>query len=266
MALEDHAGDVVRKAREMAGIAPEAAARAAGVTRAELSVFESEGTAPEKIAWEPLAKLVGLNAAKLQRVAQGWEPVQPNLLSWQYLRRLTTREGGMDVQCYLAWDADTHEAALFDTGFDAGVIFATLRDQRLELRHVFITHSHYDHVSALGALERKFPQLQVHRNSGKPMKEVIAVGRLRVNPRPTPGHANDGATYVISGWPEGAPAVAVVGDALFAGSLGGAPGRGELARGKVREQIFSLPPATLLCPGHGPFTTVAQELENNPFV
>jgi glyoxylase-like metal-dependent hydrolase (beta-lactamase superfamily II) len=38
-----------------------------------------------------------------------------------------------------------------------------------------------------------------------------------------------------------------------------------LAKQKVREQIFSLPPDTLICPGHGPVTTVAQEKENNPF-
>ncbi len=39
----------------------------------------------------------------------------------------------------------------------------------------------------------------------------------------------------------------------------------DLARQKVREQIFSLPSETLLCPGHGPLTTVAEEKANNPF-
>jgi hypothetical protein len=38
-----------------------------------------------------------------------------------------------------------------------------------------------------------------------------------------------------------------------------------LARQKVREQILSLPPATLICPGHGPLTTVGEEKEHNPF-
>ena len=40
---------------------------------------------------------------------------------------------------------------------------------------------------------------------------------------------------------------------------------GELARAKVEEQILSLPPETLICPGHGPMTTVAEEKKNNPF-
>ena len=272
MPLEDHAGDVVRKAREMAGIPPETAAHAAGLTRTELSAFESEGIFPEKIAWSPLAKLLNLNATRLEWVARGWEPSVPKLATWRHLRRLTTREGGMDVHCYLVWDEQSLQAALFDTGFEPSPVFQSVLDQSLRLEHLFITHSHYDHVSGVEALVRKFPGLQVHADaprlaSAKSQRTdaPVQVGGLRVLHRATPGHAADGASYVISGWPDGAPPVVVVGDALFAGSLGGAPGRGVVARGKVREHILSLPPATLICPGHGPCTTVAQELENNPF-
>jgi glyoxylase-like metal-dependent hydrolase (beta-lactamase superfamily II) len=59
--------------------------------------------------------------------------------------------------------------------------------------------------------------------------------------------------------------VAVVGDAIFAGSIGRGNQSWELARQKVSEQIFTLPPATLICPGHGPLTTVGEEKANNPF-
>jgi len=59
--------------------------------------------------------------------------------------------------------------------------------------------------------------------------------------------------------------VAIVGDAIFAGSIGRGHQSWELARHAVREQIFSLPPDTLLCPGHGPLTTVAEEKAHNPF-
>jgi hydroxyacylglutathione hydrolase len=47
--------------------------------------------------------------------------------------------------------------------------------------------------------------------------------------------------------------------------MGGAKQFGALAKQKVREQILTLPPDTLICPGHGPLTTVGQEKENNPF-
>jgi len=59
--------------------------------------------------------------------------------------------------------------------------------------------------------------------------------------------------------------VAVVGDAIFSGSMGGAKQFGTLAKQKVREQILTLPSETLICPGHGPLTTVGQEKANNPF-
>ena len=62
-----------------------------------------------------------------------------------------------------------------------------------------------------------------------------------------------------------APHVAFVGDSIFAGSMGGAPAHGPLAKQKVRDQILSLPADTLLCPGHGPLTTVAEEKAHNPF-
>jgi glyoxylase-like metal-dependent hydrolase (beta-lactamase superfamily II) len=59
--------------------------------------------------------------------------------------------------------------------------------------------------------------------------------------------------------------VVVVGDSLFAGSMGGAPNAYEQARKNNREKILSLPPETIICPGHGPMTTVANERVHNPF-
>jgi glyoxylase-like metal-dependent hydrolase (beta-lactamase superfamily II) len=83
--------------------------------------------------------------------------------------------------------------------------------------------------------------------------------------RPTPGHAEDGVTYVVGNWPEDAPGVAIVGDAIFAGSMGRAGAQLEVARQNIRDQIFTLPPDTLICPGHGPVTTVGEEKARNPF-
>jgi glyoxylase-like metal-dependent hydrolase (beta-lactamase superfamily II) len=47
--------------------------------------------------------------------------------------------------------------------------------------------------------------------------------------------------------------------------MGGAPQHGDLAKQKIREQILTLPADTLLCPGHGPVTTVSEEKGHNPF-
>jgi glyoxylase-like metal-dependent hydrolase (beta-lactamase superfamily II) len=137
---------------------------------------------------------------------------------------------------------------------------------------VFITHGHSDHIAALEAVRRQHPKARLHWGSREaPVdqrirpNDFIHLGSLRITNRDTPGHAEDGITYVAGNWPDDAPHVAIVGDALFAGSIGRGNQSWELARQKVRDQILSLPPDTLLCPGHGPLTTVAEEKEHNPF-
>ena len=134
------------------------------------------------------------------------------------------------------------------------------------------THAHGDHIAALGAVRAAAPQAKVHSNSRSAPAEqhnapgaTVAVGRLQVTYCETPGHAADGVTYLINQWPHAAPTVAVVGDTIFAGSMGRGNDGWDLARQKVREHILSLPPETLLCPGHGPLTTVGEEQANNPF-
>lgn len=56
-----------------------------------------------------------------------------------------------------------------------------------------------------------------------------------------------------------------MGDCVFAGSIGTGFVSTEQLKQSIREQIFTLPDDTLICPGHGPFTTVGEEKENNPF-
>jgi len=95
--------------------------------------------------------------------------------------------------------------------------------------------------------------------------ETIKVGTFNITPRLTPGHAADGVTYVVEGWANAAPAVAIVGDAIFAGSMGKDFETPALAQEKVRSEILELPEDTLICPGHGPLTTVEKERAHNPF-
>ncbi len=272
MNLEDHVGDIVRKARAMKGVSVETAARAAGLTATELETLEETGQAGIKVNFRALAEAVGLAPAKLEVIANGWIPVAKDLGLWRELRCITNATGGMPVNCYLVWDEVSREAALFDTAWDADVISNLIQENQLQLRHIFITHSHHDHIAALDAIRAAFPKARLHssaRNAPVDQRnrpnDFIHLGSLRITHRDTPGHAEDGTTYIVGTWPEDAPHVAVVGDALFAGSIGRGNQSWDLARSKVREQILSLPPDTLLCPGHGPLTTVAEEKEHNPF-
>jgi hydroxyacylglutathione hydrolase len=272
MNLEDHLGDIVRKARAMSGVPAATAAQAAGVSEGELAALEDSGRAPRALNVPALAKVVGLHPEKLQAIAQGWLPTEKDLSQWRELRCLATTSGGMAVNSYLVWDEVSREAALFDTGWEAGPVSSLVAENQLQLRHVFITHSHEDHVAALEAIRRQSPKVRLHSSSrqapvdqrNRP-NDFIHLGSLRITHRDTPGHAEDGTTYIIGTWPDDAPHVAVVGDALFAGSIGRGNESWDLARQRVREQILSLPPETLLCPGHGPLTTVAEEKAHNPF-
>lgn len=270
--LEDHLGDIIRKACAMNAISKTVAARAAGLSESEFLAFGETGQGAKKINFPALGKLVDLNPAKLAAIANGWLPAKTDLARWHKLRVFTTRNNDFTVNCFLVWDEATREAALFDTGLDATPILDCLAENNLTLQHFFITHSHWDHVEALPQIRAGWPQAQIHSGSkNAPASqrnqpdEIIPLGGLRVAHRATPGHADDGVTYLISHWPAAAPQVAIVGDTIFAGSMGNGDGAWELAKQKVREEILSLPTETLLCPGHGPLTTAAEEKEHNPF-
>jgi glyoxylase-like metal-dependent hydrolase (beta-lactamase superfamily II) len=185
---------------------------------------------------------------------------------------ITTTEDGMAVNCFLVWDEVTREAALFDTGWNPKPAVQIIEENQLILRHLFITHSHEDHVAGVGQIRALFPKVKMHTSSkhapvdqrNRP-NDFIHLGSLRITHRDTPGHAEDGTTYIIGTWPEDAPHVAIVGDAIFAGSMGKGNISWDLARQKVREQILTLPEDTLIGPGHGPLTTVSEEKQHNPF-
>jgi hydroxyacylglutathione hydrolase len=271
--LEDHLGDIIRKARGMNNVSTAAAASAAEISEGELSSLEETGKiAGQKINFSALGKILGLHPQKLEAVANDWSPSPKDLNIWRGIRVFTTADDGLTVNCYLIWDEVTRDAALFDTGLDAKPILDCIAENNLALRHIFITHSHWDHVEALSKIREAWPKARLHSGSKKApvdqrnkTAEIVHLGGLRVTHRETPGHAEDGVTYIVGNWQEDAPHVAIVGDAIFAGSMGNGNGAWDLAKQKVREQILSLPPETLICPGHGPLTTVAEEKEHNPF-
>jgi hydroxyacylglutathione hydrolase len=271
MTLEDHVGDIVRKARTAANVPAESAAQAAGIAPAALKTLEESGNGSSGLNFQALAKLVSLDGSKLERIAKGWLPQPVDLGNWREFRVVTTTQT-YAVNAYIVWDEVTREAAVFDTGWDAGPLLALISENQLQLKHLFLTHSHEDHIAGLKQIRDAHPKVKLHSNAkGAPpdqrirLNDFIHLGSLRITNRETPGHAEDGVTYIIGNFPEDAPNVAIVGDCIFAGSMGRGFQSTDLLKQKVREQILSLPGATLLCPGHGPLTTVEQEKANNPF-
>ncbi len=102
--LEDHLGDILSKGCAASGVDASAAARAAGLTLPEWNALAQTGLAPKPLNFAALGRALGLDAGKLQGIAQGWKPAPADLSLWRELRQITTTAGGTTVNCYLAWD------------------------------------------------------------------------------------------------------------------------------------------------------------------
>ena len=261
--MEDNFADVVGKAQRGLGMSDRDLAARARISLAELDRIKAEHF--DAAALRKLAPVLGLDAQALAALP-GYRPAAVQIAG---LAGFSTAYGGMLVNSYLAWDATGGEAAAFDTGTDCAAMLDELRYQNLKLRGIFLTHIHGDHIADLHRLQSETgaPVFVSHREplSGAETFEAgrtFTFGRLRIETRSTWGHSRGGTTYVLHGLKR---PVAVVGDALFAGSMGGGMVSYADALRTNREEILTLPPETLLCPGHGPLTTVAEERAHNPF-
>ncbi len=263
--LEDSFTDIVGKTQRGLKLADDELARRAAVSLDDLSRVKT-GEVVET-ALPKLAAALGLGAAALTASAKkSWHP---NPVTVPGLAQFNTTYEDMTVNAYLVWDAKTREAAVFDTGADCGPIWQAVSTHGLAVRHILLTHTHPDHIADLARLKQQTgAPAHVCRLEAIPGTEPFAAGHrftlggLSIDTRQTSGHSVGGITFVISGL---ARPVAVVGDAIFAGSMGGGMISFADALANNRKHIFTLPDETVLCPGHGPLTTVGEEKRHNPF-
>jgi hydroxyacylglutathione hydrolase len=141
--------------------------------------------------------------------------------------------------------------------------------------HVLLTHHHFDHVSELDKIKARWPGVEVLMSPDEPPVEgttgeltpgELQVGELTVTALPTPGHTKGMISLLVGG----PPAQVFTGDTLFKNSVGGvrAPGHTTFAdiKHSIMDVLLTLPPDTIIRPGHTEPTTVADELEGNSFV
>ena len=266
--LEDNFSDIVSKAQRGLRISDEELAKRAEVTVADLQ--EVKDGRPVIAVLRRVARHLRLGPDALETLATGgWYPAQPNFPAG--FAAFNTAFEDMTVNSYLVWDARTRLAAAFDTGADCTAMLDTIHAENLDLRYIFLTHTHEDHVADLvklahatraevwsGELEpAPFP-------GAKTFKENVHfhVGPLSIKTLLTSGHSVGMTTYYITGlsWP-----LAIVGDSIFAGSMGGSATAFEEQLRNNKEKILTLPRDTVLACGHGPLSTVSQEKQHNPF-
>ena len=263
--LEDYFNDIISKAMRGLKLTDAHVADHAGVEASAVEALR-EGK------WDPvvarrIAPVLGLGADAL--VAAGEKRWAPAPIALEGLAPFNTPYEDMTVNSYLVWDAASGEAAAFDTGADCSGMLDLLAEKKLRLVRIFLTHTHGDHIFDLDRLKEKTGAEAVV-GAGEPIEGAttfeagarFSVGKLAIETRLTWGHSKGAITYVIAGL---AQPVAIVGDAVFAGSMGGGGISYEAALATNRKEILSLSDETILCPGHGPLTTVAEEKIHNPF-
>jgi len=267
--LEDNVSDIIGKAQRGLGVSDDELANRIGIEIGELeAVKQVRGVDFAQV--DKLARVLGLGPRTLVVLAEGKYAPNVTLPKTGFFQS-NTIYGDMTVNSYLVWDAETGLAAAFDTGADCTPLVEEIKKRNLTLQDVYLTHTHGDHVMELDRLiEKAGGSVGVHVNEAEALKGAatfkpgvtFSLGRLHIETRDTSGHSAGGTTYLIHGLDR---PLAIVGDALFAGSVGGIKTDYKTALKRISDNILSAQDGTILAPGHGPLTTVLQEKTSNPF-
>ena len=202
--------------------------------------------------------------------------------------------GSFQVSAYVVIEGD--EAMIVDAPDGADEIIAFCDRGKIVPRVLVNTHGHVDHIFANAAMKEHWNDLAIAIGAGdaamlgSPTKnlsvllmswikspkadrlladgDTIEVGPAKFRVLATPGHTPGGISLHC---PEAANGRGVVftGDALFAGGIGRTDFPGgdyDLLLKSIRERLLTLPPDTLMYPGHGPASTIGEELRSNPFL
>jgi glyoxylase-like metal-dependent hydrolase (beta-lactamase superfamily II) len=201
---------------------------------------------------------------------------------------------------YLVADGRGGPAFFIDAGGPVEPLIEAAERLGLEPTHVLLTHHHYDHVSEVAALRRRWPSIEVliseaerellaaavaegpdaelvEQMGGVEAGDALAFGGLEVRALHTPGHTAGMLSFLVGERPPGSdgqtavgPAAVFTGDTLFKDSVGGvkAPGHSTYAdlRDSIMGTLMELPADTVIFPGHADASTVAREWDSNAFI
>lgn len=273
--LEDELGDVLEKAMRRADVSVEETARRARVPLARLLDaidYRSDLTAEEL---SRIATALELNEVGLCALAGGKYPL-PEVGALPFCVHALRMPYGIGVaNAYLVSECGSGHGILFDVGPSIEALLAAWPAGIPRIDAIFLTHVEAEHTGSLCDVVKQFGAVPAYNPSGvtepcgRPIAEpaVVKVGTLDVTVLSTPGHAMEHNCYLVRSRlaPSGA-ALLVGGDLVFAGSAGG----GYYCQTQLRRQLARVmgmvPANTVIAPGHGPLTTVANERRYNPFV
>jgi glyoxylase-like metal-dependent hydrolase (beta-lactamase superfamily II) len=282
MSLEDGFSDIVKKARVGQGLTIEAIAKASGVPAGEIALLERGSRTPTRHESEAIATALHLRGDALTQIAvEVWTPSSVPA-RFNGLETVLGDIGGYAVKGYVLYDKEAGEGVIIDTGYNPQAMLRFFEENKLRLSGICLTHGHSDHAGGLDRILARWP-VPVYLGAEDldllpwtPPKDrltlvtpdedgrTVAVGRLSVCMMMTPGHTPGGICYRVE---QEGRSLCFVGDTLFAGSIGRANPSSlyPVHLESVRRRVLTLPAPTVLLPGHGPGTRVAEEIAHNPF-
>jgi glyoxylase-like metal-dependent hydrolase (beta-lactamase superfamily II) len=197
--------------------------------------------------------------------------------------------GPLETNCYLFFCQERGECAIIDPGAEAERIFPLITHLNLKPVIVLNTHGHVDHTGAnIEMKDRYGVPIALHQDDFSMLEESLQLEfglMLGVKPSPspdriltdgdeikvgqaslqvihTPGHSPGSVCFYTQG-------LLFSGDTLFCGGVG----RTDLPGGSwkdlmssLKKRVLTCPEDTIVLPGHGPRTTIAEEKESNPFI
>lgn len=197
--------------------------------------------------------------------------------------------GELATNCYILGDEETGQGVVIDPGGDFEIIESHLRNLKLKLKYIILTHGHVDHIGALFKLKQATKaEVLIHSKdsamlydpnqnlsifSGDKINgtradrlleegDIIQCGEIKLEVLHTPGHTPGGISLVTD-------KMIFTGDALFCGSIGRTdfPGSSyqELIN-SIKKKILGKDDDFIVYPGHGPSSTIGDERRNNPFL
>jgi glyoxylase-like metal-dependent hydrolase (beta-lactamase superfamily II) len=204
----------------------------------------------------------------------------------------TMQLGPVMTNAYLVADEANLEAAVIDPAWDGDLILAEAEAQGWQIRHIWVTHAHFDHMGGAGAIVDGLdnpPEVALHpkdrllwrakggapffgvqfESSTQPTKElahgqILKLGENTVEVRHAPGHTKGHVMFYFK-----EAGALFSGDVIFQGSVGRTDlpgGSWDVLLNSIQTQVLSLPDEVRIYSGHGPATTVGHERRSNPFV
>jgi len=215
-------------------------------------------------------------------------PASPSRQDGLHLEAVTL--GPFETNCYIV--ASGERCWIIDASFEPEELIGRVRKLDLKPEALILTHAHVDHMAGIDEVVRAFgplpvvmhaderewlanPILNLSAAMGMPVTargpdrfiadgDTLTLGDQQWSVLHTPGHSPGGVSLVNS-----KARIAIVGDTLFAGSIGRTdfPGSDfETLSQSIRTKLYTLPDETRIYPGHGPASTIGRERRTNPFV